>query len=212
MRMCRELMRTSEIGTLASAFCEQGALRDSQVAQRGFVLRNLTISPLVVFGEQAESTMAERDPNPMDHDRELQADPELKLSEGRASIGSMLLSAIVSIAIVVVVLFAVTREEPVSQQAPSAQATSTAPPSGQEPKQNQNAQQGAPPPASQANQQAGGQQPAPARQQAGPSQSNATAPANSASGTKNEPTTTGAAPPPAPQTSPDPNQAGPQKK
>jgi hypothetical protein len=155
------------------------------------------------------------DPEAVDADARLQADPELDLSEGRATTGQIVLTGVAAAAIVVTVLYGLThqRNETHRVAAPASQATTAAPPANpqqgksQGANQQQSAQgnQGA-----QGNQQKGGNQP-----QANPQQAAGRDRSQGQAGTA--PQTTGAAPSSesgagAPSPAPPGQPGGPQKK
>src|SRR5262249_16350934 len=73
------------------------------------------------------------DPDALEQDARLQADPELELSEGQATLGQKLFTALAAVAIIVVVLYGLTHQRDEAQQtaggtATPAQTTGAAPP------------------------------------------------------------------------------------
>src|SRR5262245_47982197 len=76
--------------------------------------------------------MPHLDPNAAAEDRRLQADPELDLSEGRASMVQKSFTAIAAIAVIVLVLYGLTHQRDETQQetatAPTTQTSGAAPP------------------------------------------------------------------------------------
>jgi len=85
------------------------------------------------------------DPNAVEGDRHLQADPELDLSAGPATTLQKVFTAIASIAIIILVLFGLThqRDETVqTANAPATQTTGSAPPAAAKDSKNSQQQSG----------------------------------------------------------------------